>query len=308
MGISVIHDQDGHVDDLLTCLLLWLSPAIDLQAIGITNGDCFLDQAFQSMIKIATYLDLEGAEIALSEEAPTNSFPQAWREESFIINDLALFRANDLKKPYAQGRPRKSDVLFADCLQHSKAPITILTTGPLTNIARLLKNHPHLKQKIESLVIVGGALKVPGNVQVNGFDGTAEWNIFADPVAFKTVLESKLAIKLIPLDLTSQLAIPEEFLARLHTQAKVHMVSNLASSLWSIVQTFQSEFCDMVGAAAVINPSLLKFKEMRINVSTSGKNMGRTWTSLLSGRKVQVAIDIDRPAFESLVLSILRSR
>jgi len=178
MGIPVIHDHDGHVDDLLTCLLLWLSPEIDLQAIGITNGDCYVDQAFQTMIKIATLLDLEGAEIALSDDPVANPFPEPWRKESFIINELPLFRANDLKKPYSQGRPRKNEIVFADCLNHSKTPLTLVTTGPLINVARLLRDQPELSDKISQLVVVGGALNTPGNVQGNGYEGLAEWNIY----------------------------------------------------------------------------------------------------------------------------------
>ncbi len=60
MAKPLLHDHDGHVDDMISCILLWLSPEVELQAIGITNGDCFADQAFEALLKIATYLDLEG--------------------------------------------------------------------------------------------------------------------------------------------------------------------------------------------------------------------------------------------------------
>lgn len=308
MGISVIHDQDGHVDDLLTCLLLWLAPEIDLQAVGITNGDCYVDQAFQSMLKIATFLDLEGAEIALSDTNVPNPFPEFWRRESFIINELPLFRANDLKKPYAQGRPRKSDVVFADCLNHSRAPLTVVTTGPLTNIASLIKNQPKLADKISQFVIVGGAIKSPGNVTVEGQNGFAEWNLYADPDAFKYVLETKAPIKLIPLDATSELTVAEDFLKALNAQAERHMASQLAAALWSIVKGFQSNFCDMVAAATLINPNLVQFKELRLDISLNGRNKGRISTSFFSGRKVQVATNVDKGGFENLILSLLSTR
>jgi purine nucleosidase len=308
MSISVIHDQDGHVDDLLTCLLLWLSPEIDLQAVGITNGDCYVDQAFQSMLKIATFLDLEGAEIALSEDAVPNPFPEFWRRESFIINELPLFRANDLKKPYEQGRPRKSSVVFADCLTHSRLPLTVVTTGPLTNIAGVLKAQPKLADKVSEFVIVGGALSGPGNVIIEGQNGLAEWNIYADPPAFKSLLETKAPIKLIPLDVTRDLTVNDEFLRSLSAQAETRMASQLAAALWSIVKGFQSNFCDMVAAAALIKPALVKFKDMRIDISLNGRNKGRLLPSFFSGRKVQVATEVDKAGFESLVLSVLNSR
>ncbi len=72
MPKPLIHDHDGHVDDLLSCILLWLSPAIDLQAIGITNGDCYVDQIYEAMQKVATYLDIDGPEIAITEDDVPN--------------------------------------------------------------------------------------------------------------------------------------------------------------------------------------------------------------------------------------------
>lgn len=308
MSVSVIHDQDGHVDDLLTCLILWLSPEIDLQAVGITNGDCYVDQAFQAMLKIATFLDLEGAEIALSDDTMPNPFPEFWRRESFIINELPLFRANDLKKPYAQGRPRKSEVAFADCLSNSRGPLTVVTTGPLTNIATLLGNQPSLVKKVRELIIVGGALESTGNVTVEGQDGMAEWNVYADPLAFKSLLETRVPVKLVPLDVTRELTVDDDFLQKLSVQGKTSRASQLAVTLWSIVKGFQPNFCDMVAAATLIKPSLVEFKEVRIDISLNGRNTGRLSTSFFSGRKVQVASKVDKAGFESLMLSILAQR
>src|SRR5271156_4497868 len=103
MPKPVIHDNDGHVDDLLSCLLLWLSPAIDLQAVTITDGDCYAAQSFEALLKMVTYLDLEGAEVAFSEDPVPNPFPDNWRRESYIMNELPLFSEISLKKIYQRG-------------------------------------------------------------------------------------------------------------------------------------------------------------------------------------------------------------
>jgi purine nucleosidase len=308
MSIPVIHDQDGHIDDLLTCLLLWLAPEIDLQAIGVGNGDCYIEQAFESVLKIATLLDLEGAEIAISDEPVLNPFPETWRRESFIVNQLPLFRANDLKKPYAQGRSRKSDVVFADCLDHSKVPLTVVATGPLTNITSLLQRQPQLHRKIREIIITGGAIKVPGNVEAAGQDGSAEWNIYADPVAFKFLLDTKIPIKLIPLDVTKQMPLRAAFLERLQIQAETRLASKLALKLWAIIKGFQTQLCDIASVAALVKPSLLHFQNMRIKVKLGGKNAGKTSRAFFSGRKIQVATKIDKSGFEELILSLLQLR
>jgi purine nucleosidase len=308
MSKPVLHDHDGHVDDILSAVLLWLAPEVDLQAIGITNGDCFADQAYSAMVKIATYLDLEGAEIAVCEDPVPHPFPDNWRKESFIINELPLFGEIELRKLYQPSRGRRTDSVFYDCLNNTRTPMTIVTTGPLTNIAALLKQNPELKSKVEEIVIMGGAFNVPGNVQEESHDGTAEWNIYADPEAFKTTLDLKIPLKLIPLDVTNQLPVTKEFLALLDANSDRSRGCTLALRLWSLVKGFEYYFWDTITAAYTIKPELFTFKEMRVDVATQGKSLGKTSTSLFGGKKVQVATNLDKEGFESLLLSIFKTR
>lgn len=304
MTTPVIHNHDGHVDDILGCMLLWLSPEVDLQAVGITNGDCYFDQAYEAMLKVATFLDIEGPEIAVSEDEMPQPFPDNWRRESYIINELPLFGANDFKKPYQQGRGRRLETAFADCISHSKTPVTAVVTCPMTNIANMLREQPMLKSKIAELITMSGAIQVPGNVDAEGCDGTAEWNVYADPVSYKEVLETIPNITLIPLDVTNELRVTPEFLAKLEKQSDRSKASMLALKLFSLVKGFEYYFWDTVTAAALVEPSIFTFKDMKIDVTTQGKSMGKTGTSIFSGRKVRVALQANKERFEELVLSI----
>ncbi|MBK8223563.1 MAG: nucleoside hydrolase [Candidatus Obscuribacter sp.] len=307
MPRTVIHDHDGHVDDLLSCILLWLSPEIDLQAVGITNGDCYAPQIFEATQKIATFLDIDGPEIAVTEDEVPNQFPDNWRRESYIINELPLFEDNYLKKPYQQGRPRRIDSVFLDCLSNSKMPLTVVTTGPLTNMARLLEAHPELKEKIQEFIIMGGAVSVKGNVEEPGHEGSAEWNVYADPLAFKQIVDTKLPIKLITLDLTNEMPVTKDFIGKLEAQAERSRASALAAKLWSLVKGFDYYFWDTITAAVAIEPGLFTFKDIKIDVSTSGKTMGRT-SQALFGKKVQLATQVNKQGFEDLLLSTLSIR
>ena len=304
----VLHNHDGHVDDLLSCILLWLAPEIELHAVGITNGDCIADQAFEAMIKIATYLDFEGAEIAVTEDDVPNAFPDNWRRESYIINELPLFSENDFKKPYQQGKGRRIEAAFADCLSHSKAPVTIVATCPLTNIAKMLRSQPELAENIAEVITMAGAINVKGNVTEHGCDGSAEWNVYADPKAFKEVMELVPSMKLIPLDVTNTLPVTPDFLARLEAQSEQYRASKLSAKLFSLVKGFEYYFWDTVTAAATIDASLFTFKEMKIDIALQGRSIGKTSPSMFGGRKMQVATAVDREKFEQLLLSILRDR
>ncbi len=307
MARPVIHDNDGHVDDLLSTVALWLSPVVDLQAVTITNGDCFATQAFQAVLKMATYLGLEGAEVALNEDPVPNAFPDNWRKESYIINELPIFNSS-FRPLYQQGRGRDSRAVLSDCLSHSKEPFTIVTTGPLTNIAAVIADSPHLADNIEECVIMGGAISVPGNVEEEESDGSAEWNIYADPAAARQILETGRRLTMVPLNVTNKLPVTKEFLARLEKQAETKRAARLAFTLWSLVRGFNYYFWDTVTAACVIDPNLFRFQEMRIDISLQGPSQGRTHTVLLGGRKVRVATAVDREAFEQLLLNLFSSR
>lgn len=292
----------------MSAILLWLAPDIELQSIGITNGDCYSDLAFEAMLKIATYLDLEGAEISVCPDDMPNPFPENWRRESHIINELPIFGENYLKKRYQQGRARRTKEVFSDCLSNSKTPLTIVTTGPLTNVARIFEKDPSLTQKVEEMFIMGGALDVKGNVEEEGHDDSAEWNIYADPQSFKTILDTRIPLTLITLDLTNKLPVTKEFLARLDEQANKSRASNLAAKLWSLVKGFEYYFWDTITAACAIDPQLFEFKTVKIDVATSGKSQGRIASSLFGGRKVKIAKDLNKEAFEDLLVSIFAIR
>jgi purine nucleosidase len=308
MPIPVIHDNDGHVDDLLSTILLWLAPEVELQAVTITNGDCYVQQAYEATLKMATFLDLEGAEVGLSEDPMVNDFPENWRRESYIINELPIFSENALKKPYQTGRPRKTQALIADVLANSKSPVILVTTGPLTNVAPVFAERPELKEKVKEVVMMGGAVAVPGNVEQPSHDGSAEWNFYADPPAAKAVFDTGVPIRIIPLDVTNKVPITKEFLAKLDEQAETSRASRLAAKVYSLVKGFNYYFWDTLTAAAVVKPELFTFKEMRLDVATNGKSAGKTSSAFFGGRKVKVATDMDKDGFADLVLQIFRAK
>lgn len=308
MPRPVIHDNDGHVDDILSGMLMWLSPEISMQAVTVTDGDCYAQQSFEALLKIATFLDLEGAEIGLSEDPCPNPFPDNWRRESYIINELPIFSDNELKAPYQSTRARKSQVLITDVLANSKQAVTLVCTGPLTNVAPVFEERPDLKSKVEHCYIMGGAVSVPGNVEMPEHDGSAEWNFYADPPAAKKVIESGIPITLIPLDVTNNVPVTREFLLKLDAQTEQFRASQLAARLFSLVKGFNYYFWDTLTAAAVLQPSLFTFKEQRIDVIAHGRSQGKTQNALFGGKKVRVATNVQVEPFEEMVLEILRRR
>ena len=82
--------------------------------------------------------------------------------------------------------------------------MTLLATGPLTNVAEALGRDPSLAGRLEMVYAMGGAVSVGGNVRLPGTGGKAEWNFFVDPRAARVVLSSGVPVTLVPLDATNR--------------------------------------------------------------------------------------------------------
>ena len=80
--------------------------------------------------------------------------------------------------------------------------MTILTLGPLTNLALALEADPSMVGEIDHVVVMGGAFSVPGNVHLDAHPNAsiAEWNVYVDPVAAERVLDSAVPVTFVPLD------------------------------------------------------------------------------------------------------------
>ncbi|CAM9992459.1 unnamed protein product [Sphacelaria rigidula] len=126
------------------------------------------------------------------------TLPPVWRLSSCKVDLLPQLNCPQVagesdERPGAQQRKvgeRGVEQLLAETLLAADGRVTVIATGPLTNIAWVLANHPEVAPKIEKVLIMGGALDVPGNVfarDVPESDESAEWNFFWDPQAAKAV-------------------------------------------------------------------------------------------------------------------------
>jgi purine nucleosidase len=93
--------------------------------------------------------------------------------------------------------------------------ITICALGPLTNIAKVLRENPRVTESIEEIVLMGGGFFEGGNITP-----AAEFNIYVDPEAAKIVLESGVKITMLPLDVTHKTLVQRDFLEKLRKSGK----------------------------------------------------------------------------------------
>ena len=200
---------------------------------------------------------------------------------------------------------------MAKTLTSAKDKITILATGPLTNVAAFLLLHPDLKEKIDSIVFMGGGLAF-GNITP-----TAEFNIYADPEAAAIVLSSEVPLVMIPLDLTHQAIFTPIEHDKLPTSGAVSaMVRQCLSyviererSLYGWNGTMLHDPC---AAAYVIDSKVMRCEEYRAWIELRGEHTyGQTvvdlWRSSGEKPNVKIGKTLDKEAFFDLLFSLINS-
>jgi inosine-uridine nucleoside N-ribohydrolase len=158
--------------------------------------------------------------------------------------------------------------LLARLAKEKDGELVIITLGPLTNVARLLKDEPEAAKKVQRLVVMGGSIAV-------GYDGKPkaepEWNIKSDIPAAKAVFASGLPLTVVPLDATATLKLDKkdrDAIFRAHTPL-AWQVQNLYE-LWGKETPI---FFDPAAVMAVIDDRHFTWKELRLEVDDSGMTL-----------------------------------
>lgn len=302
---AVVYDTDMGSDDWLAALLLLCHPAVDVKAITVTGaGLARLDRGVANALTLAALAGRPAVEVAAGRDGPLEGghpFPDEWRNASDTLPGEALPAGGT-----ASGRSAVDAILAHD----SAGALTVVATGPLTNLADALRADPGLAGRLARVYVMGGAVGVPGNVHATRpelANRTAEWNFYADPAAAAAVVASGAAVTLVPLDATDAVPVTPAFLARLRTRRTTpaaRFVCDVLTSREGDVNAGRYYFWDALAAAVAIDERISPPAEMTIRVELQPDDEGRTVADP-AGRPVRVCRGADLPAFERLFLDTL---
>jgi purine nucleosidase len=299
----VFFDHDAGVDDLLSVIFLLGMQDVDVLGIGVTPADCYLPTGLPATLKILELLGRPDIPVAGGVLDGRHPFPHEWRVHSDLVNGLSILN----RRPHPQPRGLPAHQLLINTLRNAAGQVTLLFTGPLTNLAAALDQAPDVETKIERLYWMGGAVDVPGNVcapQAPEADGTAEWNVYWDSAAARRVWQSAVPITLVGLDATDKVPVTDEFLEHLAGQNEF-LLSNLASQCWAFTTGTGYHLWDTLTTLAVGYPGIVGVHDVATRVVVDGPSDGRTARDP-GGRAVQVAYDVDPARVYQTVLDLLR--
>lgn len=299
---NVYFNHDGNVDDLVSLLLLLQVPDINLIGVGVIDADCYVEPAALASRKIIDRFNKNDAklEVAKSTSRAHHQFPSNWRLSSFSFNALPILNEpGEIVTREAQ-QPAHLDMI--EKIKSADGPVTLIMTGPLTDLARALRIDPSLQEKIKCLYWMGGSLDGHGNVNELGFDGTAEWNAFWDPEAVQTVFNSDLKIQMVGLESTEEIPLTKEL--RLHwAQNRRYPAIDLIGQGYSLVLADEADstyyLWDVLTTLSSLYPELVTTEMAKAAVSVTGSSAGRTYRTS-TGRSLNLVTKADKQQFFEL--------
>jgi len=263
----VIIDTDPGVDDALALLLAMRSPELKIEAITPVAGNVPLELSLPNalrMVEIAGRTDIPvaaGAKTPLLRRLVTAAYAHG-------ENGLggAVFPEPKIK-PIAESAAK----FISQIVRKYPGEVTLITIGPLTNIATTLTMDAELAGMVRSLVMMGGSLS-GGNITP-----AAEFNVYVDPEAARIVFQSGIPITMVGLDVTRKTSLTDEHVRTL--EAGQNPVSQAAAKIARNAINHNREQGFLVGpnmhdslaVAGFLDPSLLKFQDYYVDVETTGE-------------------------------------
>ena len=201
--IPILIDCDPGHDDAVMLMLAIGSGLFDIKAITTSAGNQTQEKTLKNALKI---LALLGSDIPVFRGCEKPLFRNLIIAD-YVHGEMGL-DGPDLPEPTQQPEAQSATEAMARILTDSPEKITLVPTGPLTNIATLLLAYPHLKPKIERISLMGGGI-FRGNMTP-----TAEFNIYVDPEAAAVVFNAGVPITMCGLDVTHKALVFQEDIDR----------------------------------------------------------------------------------------------
>lgn len=308
----VLIDTDVDIDDWMAILYLLLHPDVDVLGITVTGaGASHLSYGVKNALGLVALAGKPDVPVAAGAKAPliySNVFSNSIRQPIDMTYNVPL-PANP-NKPVAGSA---TDFLVKT-LTAAPEPVTILAIGGGTNLGVLLHDHPEAASKIAHVVMMGGAIRVAGNVNAVDPDyanKVAEWNIFIDPLGAKYLFDSGVTITLVPLDASNFVPINLPFYDRLqqrHTTPAAAFIYQVFTADIAFVQSGDFFAWDPLAATILTDPSIGKYTDMKLKVvqelDEEDDHSGQLIESP-DGAPVRVAMWADAQAFSDLWLNVI---
>ncbi len=307
MSTPVLIDCDPGHDDAIALLLALASPELELLGVTTVAGNQTLEKTTANAIRVLEFVGRGDLAVAAGAERPLVRDPFV---AAYVHGDSGL-DGPALPLPRAAPVTQHAVDFLAERILAAPEPVTLVPTGPLTNVALLLARHPEAAARLERVVLMGGSI-AEGNVTP-----AAEFNIWADPEAAARVFASGLDVTMVGLDVTHKALMRPEHAERLRgtgrTGTMVAELFDFFSEFHRRVYGFDgSPIHDAVAVAHVARPGLVETVDCHVAIDCEsqlcrGRTVVDIWRRTANAPNAHVAVAIDADAFLDLLVERIAS-
>lgn len=317
--IPVIFDNDIGIDDAMALLLLDASSEVNLLGITTRFGNASIETTTRNALIVRDLFNIQAPVFKGAGE------PIGLRlGEGFPVHVHGKNGLGDIPLPAPHSQPEAEPAAQAlvDLTRVAGQKVTVIAVGGLTNIAEALRLDPELPERIDQVIVMGGAFgyhQHRGNVSP-----VAEANIASDPLAADRVFSSKLKSVIVGLDVTHEIRMDEAYFSALreYCGSRGEFIADSHRYYVDFHRSFSGEtVCPLHDSAAVaflLAPELFTTIEQPVRVVTEGIAIGQTihgndtreyvssaWNGV---RRSTICTDVDGQGVLDLCLTILRQR
>jgi inosine-uridine nucleoside N-ribohydrolase len=303
--IPLLVDCDPGQDDAIALLLALASAEVEVLGVTTVAGNQTVDKTTRNALKVLELAGRADIPVAAGAARPLVG-------ELVVASDAHGETGLDgpsLPEPQAKPLDVHAVDFLAERLLGAQAPVTLVALGPLTNLALLLALHPDACDRVERIVIMGGAIG-PGNMTA-----TAEFNIWTDPEAAHRVFECGLQVTMVGLDVTNRAVLTPDHADSLRGTGEVGaaVAAMLDFYLGFYLAAYEhggAPIHDALAMAHVIRPDVLTVESREVKIELGGICRGRTVVDMrrrieLPPGTARVAIDVKVEGFRELLLERL---
>jgi len=266
---KVILDMDPGIDDALAIILAFRSPELKVEAITTVAGNVEVEKTSRNALKILEMLGEEGVPVVKGSPKP---LARELVTAPYIHGEDGLGNSNLPEPKTAPLKEHAVDVIIDRVMSSKEKEMTIVTTGPLTNVATALMREPLIARRVAGIITMGGAFGVT-EYGVGNITPIAEYNVYADPEAAAIVFGSGFPVVAVGLDVTMdpRAMITREGLERIKS-IKTRTAEFAAKAIGFVMEAIGvMPLHDPMAVAIAADPSLVVTEECLVWVETKGE-------------------------------------
>jgi purine nucleosidase len=264
--VRIILDTDPGIDDSLAILYLAAQPGVEIVAVGSVHGNVPAPAAAANALRVLDVAGLDTVPVAVGAHRP---LAQDLRTAEVVHGDDGLGGQAGPPSPRSVVAESAAEQLVRLARAHP-GELSVLALGPLTNIALAVLLEPRLPELLRHLVVLGGALGVPGNVTPH-----AEANVWHDPEAADLVFDAGFPnLTLVSLDVTETARADAQWLDALAREPRAAfasaMLEHYAGFYSAMLGVRAVTLHDPLAAALLCDPSLGTYRDVAVAVEVHG--------------------------------------